>query len=274
MNPAAMTTAAHRLVDAVDALAELVAIPYKSRPSTDSAILEKNKAFRSFASLRGFRVGDRVTMFAHVPRTSHGTPSATVLSIGTKRASIELRGESYTFPLDATPAEVHLGGMFAEIVEEARSLIVADADEAPVVVVPCGGDKASTPAPAAELYVGSYFRSLLAAARTITSDDRILVLSGLHGFVALDTVLDPYEQRIDRDGAVTDSTLRRQVAELDPLLAVARGRAPVTILAGSAYTARAVEALGPEAEIVLPFAGSRGIGDHLGRAKRLVESAR
>jgi hypothetical protein len=67
-----------------------------------------------------------------------------------------------------------------------------------VVVIPCGGAKLDTAAPAAELYTGSAFREALAAALHQVDGDRsrVLILSALHGLVDLDTVLAPYDVKM------------------------------------------------------------------------------
>ncbi|MGK5677619.1 DUF7221 family queuine tRNA-ribosyltransferase-like protein [Actinoplanes sp. URMC 104] len=88
-------------------------------------------------------------------------------------------------------------------------------------VIPCGGQKLDRPAPARELYRGQMFRQTLDSAIAAAADyeqegvpARVLILSGLHGLVELDTVLAPYEQRIDKPGAVAVATLTGQALEL------------------------------------------------------------
>lgn len=89
-------------------------------------------------------------------------------------------------------------------------------------VIPCGGAKRDHAAPAHDLYVGQMFRHTLASALAIAAADvaagvgpaRVLILSARHGLVTLDTVLAPYEQRIDQPGAITVDELADQALAL------------------------------------------------------------
>lgn len=63
----------------------------------------------------------------------------------------------------------------------------------PLVIVPCGKAKLADPAPALDLYTGQFFKACLGYARTLTTPDRILILSAKHGLVDLGTVVEPYE---------------------------------------------------------------------------------
>lgn len=128
--------------------------------------------------------------------------------------------------------------------------------DSPVVVVPCSGTKLDRPAPARELYTGSYHRAAMRAGETLTAPGRIVILSGLHGLVGPWQVLAPYGQRIDQPGAIDVEQLARQVA--------ARGmdRNPVVVLAGRIYADRLVQA---GVTAVRPLDGTRGIGEQLAR---------
>lgn len=72
------------------------------------------------------------------------------------------------------------------------------------MVIPCGGAKLDSAAPAAELYTGSAFRGALAAALAEVDGDRsrVLILSALHGLVNLDTVLAPYDVKMGAAGSI------------------------------------------------------------------------
>lgn len=129
-----------------------------------------------------------------------------------------------------------------------------------IVVIPCGAKKLSHAAAAKDLYQGSLFQACLGAARVLVPDGRIRVLSGRHGLVQLDQVLEPYEQRIDQPGAISPGAVRAQ-AEAQGLMGES-----VVILAPSAY-ARVASAVWPSA--VQPLAGCRGIGEINGRLKRI-----
>ena len=89
-------------------------------------------------------------------------------------------------------------------------------------VIPCGAAKLDHPAPARDLYVGQHFRHALTnVQRLATLDDaegrgpaRLLILSARHGLIDPDTVLEPYEQRIDAPGAITTAQLTDQARAL------------------------------------------------------------
>ncbi|WP_228994709.1 DUF6884 domain-containing protein [Streptomyces sp. DH8] len=130
-----------------------------------------------------------------------------------------------------------------------------------IVVIPCSGAKRDVPAPAGELYLGSYHRACRATADALTRDRGLtLVLSARYGLVPLDQVLEPYEMTFSDRGAVNDLTLQAQARRLgiDTVH-------DVTVLAGSAYVA-AARTVWPHA--VAPLAGL-GIGKQLQRLRDL-----
>lgn len=80
-----------------------------------------------------------------------------------------------------------------------------------VYIIPCSGPKLAHPAPASELYTGTLFRSCLQAAQAqVEEGDVIYVLSALHGLVALDQVLAPYECEIGSRQAISSELLAVQ----------------------------------------------------------------
>jgi hypothetical protein len=83
-------------------------------------------------------------------------------------------------------------------------------------VIPCGGTKTDHAAPARDLYTGSMFRHTLNAALAMADGDdaRVLILSARHGLVELDTVLAPYDQRMDAPGAIAADAVAAQAAAL------------------------------------------------------------
>jgi hypothetical protein len=100
-----------------------------------------------------------------------------------------------------------------------------------VIVVPCSGRKKTEPAPAGELYLGSYHRACRATADVLTAaGGTVLVLSARHGLVPLDQVLEPYDVTMDDPDAVAVPVLEAQARQLG----VDQAR-DVTILAGAAY---------------------------------------
>ena len=127
----------------------------------------------------------------------------------------------------------------------------------PLVVIPCSKAKLAGIHAAENLYVGSYHRAARAAALRMTVPKRVLILSARYGLIGLEDRIESYELTMGQRGSVTVTTLASQAEGL---------QGPVVVLAGMAYT-RMVLAVWPDAET--PLAGSRGIGDHLARLKRL-----
>lgn len=275
-------------IEAIDAFDDYVrsTSPFETTPPgktrRDEARLEelkaeKNRLYYAVLVALPLAAGDRLEL--HADR-SKGTPSGVVIRVSEKTATVRRpNGAEERFPLD------HAWRPWSDVERAARELVavvdaaVAELDEEleleeraaelPVVVIPCGGKKLDRPAPAAALYVGSYFAAALAAALATTTPDRIRILSGRYGFVRLERELEPYEQRIDEPGAITNGELVFQAAA-DDLLGGARRR--VVVLAGSAYADRAVEVLGLGHDLELPLEGSRGIGDHLARFAEIARS--
>ena len=134
----------------------------------------------------------------------------------------------------------------------------------PLVVVACGSAKHAAPAPAGELYTGSYHRACRAAAVRLTTPQRIRILSAACGLLPLDAVVTPYDVRAGAPGAVDGARLRLQ-AQRHSLV----DEPWVVVLGGSAYAALARE-VWPHA--VWPLSGTRGIGDQLARLARIARS--
>lgn len=122
------------------------------------------------------------------------------------------------------------------------------------IVIPCGGAKTEGPNRASELYIGSMFRDALNTARQLVDDDRILILSALHGLVRLDTILEPYDVKMGDSESVTAKTLQAQARAHN-----LAGR--VLQLLPNAYRDALETALvGFDMELVAAYAGCRGIG--------------
>ena len=85
-----------------------------------------------------------------------------------------------------------------------------------IVIIPCGGAKLTTPAPARELYIGSMFRDQLATALTMTDEENIFILSAKHGLIALDTIVEPYDLKMGQKNTVATETLAAQVDAIMP----------------------------------------------------------
>lgn len=126
---------------------------------------------------------------------------------------------------------------------------------APLVIVGCGATKQAHAAPAGEMYLGSYHRACRKVAAALTSPDRVLILSALHGLLALDDVIDPYDLRMGQPGAVGAETVHDQ-AEARGLL----DAESVVVLAGTAYVDVATAVW---AHAHTPLKGVGGMGKQL-----------
>jgi len=117
-----------------------------------------------------------------------------------------------------------------------------------LLIVGCGAKKRPTAAPAGELYTGPLFRAASAYARA--SGCPWLIRSALHGVIAPETVIAPYDltmkQRSRRVGYLLDA--RAAVLRAAPPDAV------VEVHAGAEYV-RVIRALDLEMEITDPLAG-------------------
>lgn len=137
-------------------------------------------------------------------------------------------------------------------------------DAGPLVIVPCGARKRDRPAAAKDLYISPYHRLCLRAAHALTAPGNIRILSGQHGLLDLDTVIEPYNLRLGDPGSVTVDDILGQATDAGII------DAPnVVALAGNDY-ARMVTATWPYART--PLAGSRGIGDQQHRLARIAAS--
>lgn len=91
-------------------------------------------------------------------------------------------------------------------------------------VIPCGAEKLTHAAPAAELYRGRQFTHTLEKTRIAAEYDReagfdveIVIMSALHGLVRLDEVLEPYDCKLPRRKAPKPeylAMLREQAEQL------------------------------------------------------------
>lgn len=102
-------------------------------------------------------------------------------------------------------------------------------------MVPCSRAKLDRPAPAAELYVGSWHRLARRAGQRLVDDGRVdglRILSALHGLVTLDQVVEPYDVTIDRKPAPELVELvgsQLAVADVQLVIALAPARYVETI---------------------------------------------
>ncbi|MFD9006250.1 DUF6884 domain-containing protein [Streptomyces sp. NPDC059582] len=131
-----------------------------------------------------------------------------------------------------------------------------DCNRPELVVIPCGSRKLDRPAPAADMYVGSYHRACRKGAEALRPD-RLLILSARHGLLDLDDVIEPYDTPHGAVGSVTARLLREQ-ATLRGIM----GLDPVVALGGARHVGL-VRAIWPHART--PLAGTRGMGEQMAR---------
>lgn len=121
-----------------------------------------------------------------------GSTAAGALRIGERDERIVERARSER---ELTCARMHPAGLGCDL----KSCAGAAADRmritGPVVaLVSCCKPKRATSCRAAELYTSQLFTKSLAFARTYT--DYVFIVSALHGLLALDDVIAPYDQQI------------------------------------------------------------------------------
>lgn len=86
-------------------------------------------------------------------------------------------------------------------------------------LVPCGAAKQDAPTAARDLYTSSTFRMVLQAAEAAAAADReygddaqVFIVSALHGLVALDTVVAPYDVKMGDAASIGADALAAQFA--------------------------------------------------------------
>jgi hypothetical protein len=132
-----------------------------------------------------------------------------------------------------------------------------------IAVIGCGAAKLGHPAPAADLYTGSYFRACSLAAATI-APGRWFILSAKHGLITPATVIEPYDLTLGQPGAVDVGRLRFQAGRIGLLFE------PVTALCGARYADLLAAAF---TDVRRPLAGL-GIGRQLQALKRMAGERR
>jgi len=132
-----------------------------------------------------------------------------------------------------------------------------------LIIIPCGSKKLAERSPAISLYQGAFFRACAKTADTLTAIDR-RILSGKHGLLEYHVWVDPYEQRIDKPGAITHEELWQQAYDQGLL-----ERRMVLALCPSAY-AKVVRQLWPKA--FFPLVGMGGIGRQMQILKEMRDA--
>jgi len=137
-----------------------------------------------------------------------------------------------------------------------------------VALLGCGKAKLDRPAPAAQLYTGSLFRQALRSSEG-RFDERY-VLSALHGLVALDKELEPYELALQslrrREREAWGGRVAHHLASLFAGLGVA-----LTFLCGRDYAAEVRWHLPRTWTVLEPLRGL-GLGPRLAMLKQLARA--
>lgn len=128
-----------------------------------------------------------------------------------------------------------------------------------MIIIGCSLRQADTARPARELYVGHPFYALSRKAAE-TSGQPWLILSGRHGLVHPDQVLEPY--RGELIGRAIDHRLARQVRWMI-------GGQSVIALCSRRYTEALLRAL-PASQVRTPLAGLRGSGEQCQLLARMI----
>lgn len=121
-----------------------------------------------------------------------------------------------------------------------------------IVIVGCGQRKLSRPAPAQQLYTGSYFAACSSTAAAI-APGRWYVLSARYGLVAPSRVIEPYDLTMWQPGAVDAEEVCRQADALGLL------DETVAALCGKRYADVIADAWAGHGYVMRPLAGA-GIG--------------
>jgi hypothetical protein len=131
-----------------------------------------------------------------------------------------------------------------------------------LILVSCGAAKLSHRAPAGHMYVGGFHRSCRMAADALATNpnDKVMILSGLHGLLRLDDEIDPYESRIS---VVTRFRVQALATDYGLL-----GHT-VTVLAGQRYVDEAAHTW---PDLRAPLRGSAGIGEMRARLAAIRRS--
>lgn len=119
--------------------------------------------------------------------------------------------------------------LFAAPTFDTLSALLGPDGEPPTIVVGCGRRKGNSAAEARALYVSERFQTCRTVAETLSAP--FLILSGLHGLVAPDAKLEPYDLNLD----TLPQEPRRIWANnaLDCLNRMTQG--PITLFAAGAY---------------------------------------
>jgi hypothetical protein len=132
-----------------------------------------------------------------------------------------------------------------------------------IVIISCGAKKLNRPARARDLYIGPYFKHMLAYALTLAPAKNVYVLSAKYGLVSLNDRLKPYDLKMGRPGSAGPKTVSRQADRMGI------GTEFVIALGGKAYT-RVIRKVWLSVET--PLEGKGGLGEQIAWMKRQTEA--
>lgn len=133
-----------------------------------------------------------------------------------------------------------------------------------LVIVPCGGKKASEECEAKDMYQGPYFKACLAYAQKLSPWGNIVILSAKYGLLPLTARISPYNLRMGDIGCVNYFEVRKQ-AQLMKLI----DEQEVIALGGEDYTG-VCRKVWPHCQT--PLAGVGAIGKQLQWLKQQTEA--
>lgn len=204
-------------------------------------------------------------------------PGGTGRTLADAKLLAELDAQSKVAPVEPAPSFHECGSCSEPMPVEDGELCETCEDEASpaeleLVVIPCSADKLDQPAPARELYSSAHFRFQLehAEAYANRTGARVMILSARHGLVELDTVLAPYDQRVDELDEIDEASLIDTVTgQLAALCSWRDG--VVRAWLPAAYRDVMTEAVDKldAVELYDELAGCRGIGEQRARMARL-----
>lgn len=126
------------------------------------------------------------------------------------------------------------------------------------IIVGCGGKKALDPSPIEELYRGSYVRSAVDWAQSVSMGEGCrFILSGGLGLVPFGEIVEPYEAPLNDAQRNPNSDFRQlppiTVHQVREQLARFKIRGRVLLIAGAHYRSLLTSASGGRIEIWQPF---------------------
>ena len=86
-----------------------------------------------------------------------------------------------------------------------------------IIIIPCGARKLNHKAMAKDMYIGSYAAMCKRYARSITTDDKIFILSAKYGLLKMTDIIESYSLTLGQMGSVTPRQVKQQAQDLNIL---------------------------------------------------------